>query len=134
MKATTLLKKDHDTVKKLFRDLAIPRRVLRSLAAGAIEVVGGRDQGRGPAADAVEEGDHLRDRGHFHAPRPGDADHRTDDHPEDDERPVVGDLDPRRDQRDAHPHRGDDVSAPRGLGRAQVAEPKDEADGRKQIA
>ena len=57
----------------------------------AVVELGERDQRRRAAADAVEQRDHLRHRGHLHAARRDRAEGAADDHADDD-LPVADDL------------------------------------------
>src|SRR5258708_3520497 len=85
--------------------------------------------------NAFKGGDHRGDRGHLHqaraelSGRPADHDpDRDDDHAGG--REVA--LGHRGRECDHHPDRGDAVSVARALGRAELLQPEDEADGRDQ--
>ena len=54
--------------------------------------LGQRDQRRRAAADPVEQGHHLRHRGHLHRACPDDAHHGADQRADDDQRPVPDPL------------------------------------------
>src|SRR5207302_4734105 len=101
-----------------------------------LEQLGDRDQRRGAAADAVEQRDHLGDRGHANHAR-ADGPHERPDHYAD-----RGDRDARArevEQRDRCPERDDhaerrrEVAVAGALGRAELLQAEDEEDRRKQI-
>ena len=83
-----------------------------------LQQLGNRDQRRRAAADPVEEGDHLRDRGHFHHARADGSDHRADHHPDGDALQAGLREVQQRDggaERDHHSGRGREVSVARSL-------------------
>jgi hypothetical protein len=93
-----------------------------------------RDERRRPAADPVEQGHHLRHRGHLHLPRADHSDHAPDRGGDDDQRPVRDPLDEQRGRdRDEHPHAAQPVAAPRVLRGREKTQRQDEADDRDEV-
>ena len=100
------------------RDQRLERRVADLLER--LLVLDERDQRDRAAADAVEQRDHLRHRGHADAARAGDADRGADHEADDDQAPVADPLvDQRRDDGDRHADGGDLVAAHRRARAAQ---------------
>ena len=105
---------------------------------GGREQLGHRHQGGRPAADPVEEGDHLGHRSHLHPPRPDRPGDRADrDSHDADQDPRAGEAAPkgdeRPDHRDGHADRGHRVAAPGAPRRAQELQPHDEQDRRQEV-
>ena len=93
-----------------------------------------RDERRRAAADPVEQGHHLRHRGHLHPARADEADRGADQRRDDDQRPVADAVEQQRARdREDHADAADPVPAPRVLGRGEEAQREDEADDRDEV-
>ena len=98
---------------------AVGRAVVAELDPG--------DQRHGAAADAVEQRDHLRHRGHLHLARRGHADGGAERDAERDQPPVaLAGVQQRRDHGDRHADGGDAVAAHGGRRPGEPAQPLDE--------
>ena len=72
--------------------------------------LGQRDECRGAAADPVEQGHHLRHRGHLHRAGAEEADRGADHTGDDDQGPVADPVEQQRaDDREDHPDAADPV-------------------------
>src|ERR1700686_550187 len=107
------------------------------LTEARAQQLGHRHQGRGAAAHAVEQGDHLGDRGHLHHAGADAADRRTDhDADRDDDHAGGREVELRHGghDRDDHADRSDAVPVAGALGRAELLQAEDEADGGDQVS